>query len=216
LSTTERTRKKNSIRPYEFVLSRFDSQFHDRELGSITSDEILSFLNQITEGTKQSTRRSRYSCLASFFNFIKNAVDPKLQNLCSAPMLRKLFRPAKIAHWTILGKEVVDEIIFRTTNPRNRLMLELMARGGMRISEVLKLISKDVDSRKLILRDPKSGNETEVVFISQKVADRLKEYIKQILYEKQTESGETPNHQFRMFELIMEGWSPLTKLSSTI
>lgn len=131
-------------------------------------------------------------------------------------MLRKLFRPAKIAHWTILGKEVVDEIIFRTTNPRNRLMLELMARGGMRVSEVLKLIPKDVDSRKLILRDPKSGNETEVVFISQKVADRLKEYIKQILYEKQTESGETPNHQFRMFELIMEGWSPLTKLSSTI
>jgi integrase len=94
-------------------------------------------------------------------------------------MLRKLFRPAKIAHWTILEKEVVDEIIFRTTNPRNRLMLELMARGGMRISEVLKLIPKDVDSRKLILRDPKSGNETEVVFIPQKVADRLKEYIKQ-------------------------------------
>jgi integrase len=79
----------------------------------------------------------------------------------------------------LLEKEVVDEIIFRTTNPRNRLMLELMARGGMRVSEVLKLIPKDVDSRKLILRDPKSGNETEVVFIPQKVADRLKEYIKQ-------------------------------------
>jgi len=29
---------------------------------------------------------------------------------------------------------MVDEIIFRTTKPRNRLMLELMARGGMRIS----------------------------------------------------------------------------------
>jgi hypothetical protein len=56
--------KKNSIRPYEFVLSRFDSQFGDRELGSITSDEILSFLNQITKGTKQATKRSRYSSLA--------------------------------------------------------------------------------------------------------------------------------------------------------
>ena len=171
--------KKNSIRPYEFVLSRFDSQFGDRELGLITSDEILLFLNQVTEGTKQSTKRSRYSCLASFFNFIKNTVDPKLENPCSSPMLRKLFKPAKIAHWTILEKEVVDEIIFRTTNPRNRLMLELMARGGMRVSEVLKLIPKDVDSRKLILRDPKSGNETEVVFIPQKVADRLKGYIEQ-------------------------------------
>jgi hypothetical protein len=36
-------------------------------------------------------------------------------------------------------KETVDEVIFRTSKPRNRLMLELMARGGMRISEVLKL-----------------------------------------------------------------------------
>ena len=96
-----RNSKKNSIRPYEFVLSRFDSQFGDRQLGSITSDEILSFLNQVTEGTKQSTKRSRYSSLSSFFNFIKNTVDPKLPNPCSTPMLRKLFKPAKIAHWTI-------------------------------------------------------------------------------------------------------------------
>ncbi len=94
-------------------------------------------------------------------------------------MLRKLFKPAKITNWTILEKEVVDEIIFRTTNTRNRLMLELMARGGMRVSEVLKLTPNDVDGRKLTLRDPKSGKQMEVVFIPQKVADRLKEYIEQ-------------------------------------
>ncbi len=58
-------------------------------------------------------------------------------------------------------------------------MLELMARGGMRIGEVLNLRSEDMDGRKLILTDPKSGREAEVVFIPQKVADRLKEYIEQ-------------------------------------
>ena len=110
-------------------------------------------------------------------------------------MLRKLFKPAKIAHWTILEKEVVDEIIFRITNPRNRLMLELMARGGMRVSEVLKLIPKDVDSRKLILRDPKSGSETEVVFIPQKVADRLKGYCEQ----------KGIGHDQRIFPLTYQG-----------
>jgi len=94
-------------------------------------------------------------------------------------MLRKVFKPAKIAHWTILEKEIVDEIIFRTTNPRNRLMLELVARGGMRVSEVLKLTPGDVEGRRLILRDAKSGNEAEVVFIPQKVANRLKGYIEQ-------------------------------------
>ncbi len=62
---------------------------------------------------------------------------------------------------------MVDEIIFRTIKPRNRLILELMARGGMRIGEVLKLTPADVDERKLTLKDPKSGRGQEVVFIPQ-------------------------------------------------
>jgi integrase len=163
----------------EFVLSKFNSHFGDRDLSTITPDEILSFLTPLTEGNKQSTKRSRYSALSSFFNLIKNTLDPKLENPCSTPMLRKLFRPPRIVPWTILEKEVVDEIIFRTVKPRNRLMLELMARGGMRIGEVLNLTPRDVDGRKLIIRDPKSGKELEVVFIPQKVAGRLREYIEQ-------------------------------------
>jgi integrase len=171
--------RESTSRAVEFVLSKFNSQFGDRDLSTIKSDEILSFLTPITKGNKQSTKRSRYSALSSFFNLVKNTVDPKIENPCSTPMLRKLFRPAKIAHWTILEKEAVDEIIFRTIKPRNRLMLELMARGGMRISEVLHLKPRDVDGRKLIIRDPKSGKDLEVVFTPQKVADRLKEYIEQ-------------------------------------
>jgi integrase len=93
-------------------------------------------------------------------------------------MLRKTFRSTRGIQWTILEKETIDEIIFKTVNLRNRLMLELMARGGMRIGEVLTIRPRDVDSRKIILRAPKSGRESEVVFIPQKVADRLKEYIR--------------------------------------
>jgi integrase len=79
-------------------------------------------------------------------------------------MLKKLYRPLGPIRWTILEKEVVDEIIFRTIKPRNRLILELMARG-------------DIEDRKLTLRVPKSGKEREIVFIPQKISDRLKEYI---------------------------------------
>ena len=46
----------------------------------------------------------------------------------------------------------------------------------MRIGEVLKLSLGDIQGRKLILREPKSGKEREFVFIPQKVANRLKEY----------------------------------------
>jgi integrase len=55
-----------------------------------------------------------------------------------------------------------------------------MARGGMRIGEVLKLTSKDINDRKIILRDPKSGKEHEIVFIPKRVAERLKEYTQSV------------------------------------
>ena len=93
-------------------------------------------------------------------------------------MLKKLFRPEKLAQWTIIDKEAIDEIIFRTTKVRNRLILELMARGGMRVGEVLNLTATDLDDQKLTIKNPKSGKRAEVVFIPKKVADRLKDYIK--------------------------------------
>ena len=71
----------------------------------------------------------------------------------------------------------MDEIIFRTTNQRDRIILELMARGGMRIGEVLKLTPEDIAENKLTINEPKSGREKEFVFIPRKLMNRLKEYI---------------------------------------
>ena len=74
----------------------------------------------------------------------------------------------------MLVKDMVDEIIFNSKNTRNRLIIELMDRGGTRISEVLKLTASDIEDRKLIIRDAKSGKAAEQVFIPQKIADQLK------------------------------------------
>ena len=93
-------------------------------------------------------------------------------------MLRKIFRNSRGVQWKIFEKETIDEIIFKIANLRNWLLLELMARVRMRIGEVLKIGPGDVDNRKIILHDPKSGKEAEVVYIPQKIADRLKEYIR--------------------------------------
>jgi integrase/recombinase XerD len=51
-------------------------------------------------------------------------------NPCDTPMIRKLYRERVISRWEIIEKETIDEIIFRTVKVRNRLILELMARGG--------------------------------------------------------------------------------------
>ena len=174
---SEASFQKTTLKTYQSVLSKLTTQFGERDLNSLTPEEILSFLTQINQGTKQLTKRTRYSQLTSFFNFITQNLDPSFRSPCDTPMLKKFYRCPGIVRWTILEKEVVDEVIFRTVKPRNRLILELMARGGMRISEVLQLISSDIEDRRLTLRSPKSGKDHEIVFIPQKVADRLREYI---------------------------------------
>jgi integrase len=161
----------------------------------------LTFLNSITEGRKPQTRKARFSHLTSFFNFTRNNIDQNFQNPCDSPIIKKMFKAKALASWDIIEKEIVDEIIFRTDNQRNRLMLELMARGGMRIGEVLKLTPQDVQDRKLIIRDPKSGREREFIFIPQKVADRLKDYIR--------ENG--IQHNERIFSICYEAARSMVK-----
>jgi len=169
--------KPNTVRSYGAILKKFGLIFGDKDLEEISSEDILTFLDTITDGTKQQTRRTRYSHLAAFFNFIINNIDEQIQNPCANQLLKKLYKANTPVQWDSFEKETIDEIIFRTTKLRNRLILELMARGGMRIGEVLKLTPDDIAGQKLLIRDPKSGREQEVIFITQKIADRLREYI---------------------------------------
>jgi integrase len=159
-------------------MDKFCVLFGDHQLGELTTDDVMEFLNLVTAGCKPQTKRIRYANLSAFFNFMQNNIDPDLSNPCDSLMLRKLFRSKVKVQWNILEKDTVDEIIFRTTTLRNRLLLELMARGAMRIGEVLKLTPNDIAERKLLLREPKSGSDVEIVFIPQKVADRLQEYVR--------------------------------------
>lgn len=128
--------KRNTFRAYQTVLSIFSRDFGEKNLNELASEEILSFLNRMTEGKRQQTKRTRYSHLSAFFNFIRNNIDQDFGNPCDTPMMKKLFRDRGLVRWNTIEKDTVDEVIFKTAKPRNRLMLELMARGGMRTGEV--------------------------------------------------------------------------------
>jgi integrase/recombinase XerD len=158
---------------------RLSTQFGDRERDSISSEDVLAFLSHHTDGAKQSTKRLLFSLLRSFFAFIINPGNEKFVNPCESPPLRKTFKDQKAVPWKIVEKETVDEIIFRTEDKRNRLIMEMMARGGMRIGEVLKLTPSDIQGGRVVIQTPESGRQVEVAFIPQKLANRLEEYIRQ-------------------------------------
>ena len=57
-------------------------------------------------------------------------------------------------------------------------MLELMARGGMRVGEVLSLTPADIQERSLTIQNPKSSRVGETVYVPQKILVRLTSYTK--------------------------------------
>jgi len=132
------------LKNYEFIFTRFNEVFDDRQIESISTDDVLAFLTNLSATSKPATKRHRYSSLKAFFNFLKNSVDPNIPNPCDTAMLRKMFRERPPQQWKIVEKDLVDEIIFRTMKLRNRIMLELMAWGGMRVGEVLKIRPMDI------------------------------------------------------------------------
>ncbi len=93
------------------------------------------------------------------------------------PLLSKTFRASRMKQREIIGREVVDEIIYRCHRVRDRLILELQARCGLRIGEVLNLRASDVNGRRLTLRTPKSGHDEESAFMPETLAGRLKAYL---------------------------------------
>jgi integrase/recombinase XerD len=53
-----------------------------------------------------------------------------------------------------------------------------MARGGMRIGEVLNLKPCDIQERSLTIQNPKSGRVGETVYVPRKILVRLNDYVK--------------------------------------
>jgi len=171
--------KARTVQSYHPLLHRFEARFADRSFDSITPDEIYQFLESLTEKLSKSTRRLRYAQLKAFCNFLIEKFNLNLRNPCNAPPLAKAFKTPRPVARRILDRETVEELIYKAKDIRDRLIVELQARCGLRIGELLKIRVADVSERKLVLRGPKSGKESEVAFMPEQVARRLSEYIQQ-------------------------------------
>jgi len=171
--------KPRTIESYNLLLDRLEAIFSQKQLCDISADEIFHFLESMTQTLSKSTRRLRYAQLKAFYNFIIDRCSLNMRNPCSTPLLSKSFKAPKYPPHRILDRETVDEMIYNSKRQRDRLMLELQAKCGLRIGELLKIKVSDVSDRTITLRGPKSGKEAEVAYMPENVSRKLTEYIKE-------------------------------------
>jgi integrase/recombinase XerD len=169
--------KEKTMSSYRQLLNQFQNQFYDCMVDAITPEEISRFLDSFTEGLSKSTKRLRYAQIKAFYNFIIDTNRLNIKNPCSINHLFRAYKGGMQRPRKIFDKETIDELIFKSRNERDRLILELQARCGMRIGEVLKIRVSDITGRKIMIHEPKSGSGVEVVFMPEHVASRMTAYI---------------------------------------
>jgi integrase/recombinase XerD len=171
------TVKKSTLKSYGKFLEQFEAKFATCEVVSVSADQIGKFLDESTEGLSRATRHLRYAQIKAFFNYVIEVTGLNAKNPCTAAVLAKAYKNVPHRPRKILDKETVDELIFNAGGTRDRLILELQARCGLRIGEVLKLKASDLSGRRLLIEDPKSGRDGEIAFMPEHISARMAQYV---------------------------------------
>ncbi len=171
--------RPNTIRGFEYTLNKFKELFSGNDIGDIPDSDVATFLEMLTDGLSPSTKSNRAGQISAFFNFVADTFELNLINPCAKGIIKKLYKQPRHTSPELLDKEIVDEIIYRAQG-RDRLILELMGRTAMRVGEVLNMRAAhlNVEVNTILIEQPKSGRQGEVVYLPQRLMRRLDDFVR--------------------------------------
>ncbi len=162
--------RPRTIQTYQQCAERFFHRCHKDPL-AVRKDDIKHFLDLLIErGAPGSTINVYLNALKFFYEQI---LHRKLTvNLCYSKA------PARLPEF--LTQEEIAAIFVAIDNPKHSLMIRLLYSSGMRISELLNLKVKDLDSafRHGWVRNGKGGKDRPFI-IAAKLQHELKVWIEQ-------------------------------------
>lgn len=163
----------NTIRNYSNWFLIFLQHFPGRKPSAITRTEILDFLYQYRQSSKWS---------ATVQNQLINAIKFFYEKLLKRPSEHyDLPRPKKEHKLpSVFSEEEIRKMIEACENLKHRSMLCLAYAAGLRVSEIVNMKLKDIDSKRMVIVIRQSkGRKDRQVMLSPKLLDLLREYFKQ-------------------------------------
>ncbi len=156
---------ERTVKAYKFYLEKFLKFLNGREPNEELLKEFLS--NMISRGDSPATiALARASLVFYFKNVLKENIEIKTPKI-----------PKKIP--TVLTRDEILRMIELTKNKKHRLIIKLLYSTGIRLSELTNLKIKDIDLNEGIVWIRKGkGAKDRMVIMSKKLAEELREYIK--------------------------------------
>lgn len=162
----------STIKTYTEALKSFLLFYNAKPIEEITNEDVIGYNNDFILKNKLSV---------SYQNQIVNAVKLFFRTVENKVMNEELIHRPKGEKKlpNVLSKEEVKAILNALGNIKHRTMLSLIYSCGLRRSELLKLKSADIDSkRNIIIIRASKGKKDRIVPLSEKILAMLREYYK--------------------------------------
>ena len=163
----------NTIDSYTFMFKEFINYYPDKELGDITEEEIVGYLQYLVTERKISTSYQNQAINAIKFYYERVLGGRRKVYLIERPREEK-FLPE------VLSQEEVTALLNAIDNLKHKAVLMTIYSGGLRISELINLKIKDIDSNRMQIRiEQGKGKKDRYTLLGQKTLEVLRSYVKQ-------------------------------------
>lgn len=162
-----------TIKSYTNALNVFFNAFPNRNPESINITDIEQFINKMVLDNciSQSYQKTLVGAIKLFFNELLRK-NYKLNYLYPDRVEKKL--P------TVLDKSEVQLLLSSIENLKHKTILSLIYSAGLRLSEVVELKVKDIDSKRMLIKIVQSkGRKDRYVMLSEKILLLLRDYYKE-------------------------------------
>lgn len=161
---------ENTILNYRNWFLIFLQNFPDRKPSEINKNEILDFMVRFRNNSKWSatSQNQLINAIKFFFEHLLNR--PK--EMYDLPRAKKPFQLP-----TVFSEEEVLSIIKATDNLKHKTFLCLAYAGGLRISEIVNMKLRDIDSKRMVINVRQAkGKKDRIVMLSEKLLVMMREY----------------------------------------
>lgn len=157
---------ESTIDCYSYFIGLF-LEYTGKRLSHITHTDAYSFVGECSD-CNHSQKNQVISAIKLFYKYVLNA---KLNRV-------ELERPRKQKKLPrVIDSAELEHKLSQIKNLKHKTILELGYRCGLRVSEVVNLEIKDIDSKKILIRNSK-GNKDRYVPISESMLRFLRAYYK--------------------------------------
>lgn len=162
----------STVRTYVTFFEMFINHYREKELNAINESDIRSFLQKLIQRKVSN----------SYINQAINAIKFYYEVVLGMPnRFYEIERPRKETKLPkVISKEEILSMIDSCSNIKHKCIIELLYGSGLRRSELLDLKTKDIDSKRMLIRvNGAKGNKDRLTLLSQKALEHLRVYYKE-------------------------------------